>query len=57
MALVDNPNERQRHEPGPCMGCGASLADAPEVGMERRQVFDLLLRVRDHHLRHQPRRA
>jgi transposase len=41
LALVDDPNERQRHEPGPCMGCGASLTDAPEVGMERRQVFDL----------------
>jgi transposase len=41
LALVTDPNERQRHEPGPCMGCGASLADAPEVGMERRQVFDL----------------
>ena len=36
-----DPNERKRHEPGPCIGCGASLADAPEVGMERRQVFDL----------------
>ena len=41
MALVDSPNERKRHEPGPCTGCGASLADGPEVGMERRQVFDL----------------
>ena len=41
LAMVDNPNERRRHEPGPCTGCGASLADAPEVGMERRQVFDL----------------
>jgi transposase len=41
LALVDSPNERKRHEPGPCTGCGASLADGPEVGMERRQVFDL----------------
>src|SRR4051794_12063944 len=41
LALVADPNERQRHEPGPCTGCGACLADAPEVGMERRQVFDL----------------
>ena len=53
MALVDNPNERKRHEPGPCTGCGASLADAPEVGMERRQVFDLppmTVRVIEHQL-------
>jgi transposase len=41
LALVDNPNELQRHEPGPCTGCGASLIGAPEAGMERRQVFDL----------------
>src|SRR5215813_13850002 len=34
LALVDNPNERKRHEPGPCTGCGADLAEAPEVGME-----------------------
>ena len=53
LALVDNPNERKRHEPGPCTGCGASLADAPEVGMERRQVFDLppmTVRVVEHQL-------
>jgi transposase len=53
LALVDNPNERKRHEPGPCTGCGASLADAPEVGMERRQVFDLppmTVRVIEHQL-------
>jgi transposase len=41
LALVDNPNERKRYEPGPCTGCGADLSQAPEVGMERRQVFDL----------------
>jgi transposase len=41
LALLDNPNQRRRHEPGPCTGCGADLAGAPEVGMERRQVFDL----------------
>jgi len=39
--MVDNPNQRRRHEPGPCTGCGATLVNAPEVGMERRQVFDL----------------
>jgi transposase len=53
LALVDDPNERKRHEPGPCTGCGASLADAPEVGMERRQVFDLppmTVRVIEHQL-------
>jgi hypothetical protein len=41
LALVADPNRRMRHEPGPCSGCGADLADAPEVGVERRQVFDL----------------
>jgi transposase len=53
LALVDNPNEWKRHEPGPCTGCGAGLADAPEVGMERRQVFDLppmTVRVTEHQL-------
>ena len=44
LALVDNPNKRQRHEPGPCTGCGVDLSNAPEVGMERRQVFDLSFR-------------
>ncbi len=53
MALVADPNKRLRHEPGPCVGCGADLADAPEVGMERRQVFDLppmTVRVTEHQL-------
>src|SRR4051794_4172527 len=53
LALVDNPNERRRHEPGSCTGCGSSLAGAPEVGMERRQVFDLppmTVRVVEHQL-------
>jgi transposase len=53
LALVDNPNEYLRYEPGPCKGCGASLADAPEVGVERRQVFDLppvTVRVTEHRL-------
>lgn len=53
LALVDNPNERKRHEPGACTGCGASLQDAAEVGMERRQVFDLppvTVRVVEHQL-------
>ena len=53
LALVDNPHERNRHEPGPCTGCGANLVGAPEVGMERRQVFDLppmTVRVTEHQL-------
>ena len=41
LTQVADPNERCRYEPGPCAGCGADLADAPEVGMEKRQVFDL----------------
>lgn len=35
LAQVSNPNERRRHEPGPCGGCGADLAEAPEVGIWR----------------------
>ena len=53
LALVDDPNTRQRHEPGPCAGCGADLVNALEVGMERRQVFDLppmTVRVTEHQL-------
>jgi transposase len=53
LALVANPNERLRHEPGPCSGCGADLAGASEVGVERRQVFDLppmTVRVTEHQL-------
>jgi transposase len=53
LALVDDPHRRQRHEPGPCGGCGADLAGAPEVGLERRQVFDLppmTVRVTEHQL-------
>jgi transposase len=53
LALVAEPNERKRHEPGPCAGCGADLAGAPEVSVERRQVFDLppmAVRVTEHQL-------
>ena len=53
LTLVADPNERLRHEPGQCAGCGADLAAAPEVGMERRQVFDLppmTVRVTEHQL-------
>src|SRR5438874_2620737 len=38
LAQVADSNERLRHEPGSCAGCGTDLADAPEVGMEKRQV-------------------
>jgi transposase len=53
LALVANPDQRLRHEPGPCTGCGADLSDAPEVGVERGQVFDLppmKVRVTEHQL-------
>jgi len=53
LALVADPDERLRHEPGACDGCGAGLAQAPEVGVERRQVFDLppiSVRVVEHQL-------
>ena len=53
LALVADPDERKRHEPGPCTGCGADLTSAPEVGMERRQVFDLppmTVQVTEHQL-------
>lgn len=53
LALVADPDQRLRHEPGPCTGCGADLTDAPEVGVERRQVFDLppmTVRVTEHQL-------
>jgi hypothetical protein len=38
---VEVPDHEIRHEPGVCCGCGAGLHDAPAVGVERRQVFDL----------------
>jgi transposase len=53
LALVDDLNERKRHEPGLCTGCGADLRDALEVGVERRQVLDLppmTVRVTEHQL-------
>jgi transposase len=53
LAQVADPDETLRHEPGPCAGCGADLAGAPEVGVERRQVFDLppmTVRVTEHRL-------
>jgi transposase len=54
LSLVTDPDERVRHEPaGLCLGCGTALAAAPEVGVERRQVFDLppiRVRVTEHQL-------
>jgi transposase len=41
LALVDDPDETRRHEPGACVDCGARLAGTEQVGVERRQVFDL----------------
>jgi len=35
------PDEIRTHAPTDCQGCGADLADAPVVGTEARQVFDL----------------
>ncbi len=39
--LVDDPDTVVPHLPATCAGCGASLATAPEIGRERRQVLDL----------------
>lgn len=53
LAQVTDPDEVIRHEPVACGGCGAGLADAPQVGVERRQVFDLppiTVRVTEHQL-------
>ena len=50
---VEVPDHEIRHEPTVCCGCGAGLHDAPAVGMERRQVFDLPplhLEVTEHQL-------
>jgi transposase len=41
LAQVVEPDEVAWHTPDRCGGCGATLADAPVVGVEARQVFDL----------------
>jgi hypothetical protein len=41
LTLVDDPDDRCRHEPVMCGGCGADLTGAREIGVERQQVFDL----------------
>jgi transposase len=51
LAQVPEPDEVVWHAPDRCGGCGAELADAPVVGVEARQVFDLpplRLRVTEH---------
>ncbi len=47
------PDRVIRYEPAACDGCGHSLADATEVGVERRQEFDIppvAVRVIEHRL-------
>jgi transposase len=41
LAQVAQPDEVIWHVPDRCGGCGAALADAPVIGVEARQVFDL----------------
>jgi transposase len=41
LQLVDESDETLRHQPSSCTQCGAGLAQARQVGVERRQVFDL----------------
>ena len=53
LSQASDPDEVVRHEPSACGGCGDGLAAAPEVGVERRQVFDLppmTVRVTEHQL-------
>lgn len=38
---VTDPDQVLRHEPGRCAGCGADANNGVEVGVERRQVFNL----------------
>lgn len=55
LCQVATPAERVRHRPVACAGCGASLAAAPVVSTEHRQVFDLpeiALRAVEHALEH-----
>jgi transposase len=50
---VEVPDHEVTHEPVACGGCGAGLGGAPQVGVERRQVFDLpplRLEVTEHQL-------
>ncbi len=50
---VSAPDEVLRHEPVACGGCGSSLGGAEQVGVRRRQVFDIppiAVRVVEHQL-------
>jgi transposase len=38
---VDRPDVTRRHEPRECAGCGDRLAGAVQVGLTRRQVFEI----------------
>jgi transposase len=53
LCQVAVPDRRRRHVRFRCQGCGEGLAGAPEVGLERRQVFDIpavRVRVTEHQL-------
>lgn len=41
MKLTDHPDKVIRHEPACCADCGARLGQAPQTGMERRQVTEI----------------
>jgi transposase len=52
LRMVERPDVRLRHEPGPCAGCGTELSGCPVARVERRQVFDLP-EMRPHVIEHQ----
>ena len=55
LTQVAEPDEVLDHAPTACAGCGASLAGAPVVSSESRQIFDLppiALSVVEHRLQH-----
>jgi transposase len=41
---VDNPDEILNYQAQSCSGCNASLENAPTVGVEERQEFDIVMR-------------
>lgn len=50
---VSAPDEVWCHEPAVCGGCGSGLAGAEQVGVQRRQVFDvppIAVKVTEHQL-------
>lgn len=54
---VSDPDEVIRHEPTCCGGCGAGARKGVEVGVRRRQVFDLppiRIRVTEHQIQRRP---